>query len=102
MPPMPQISLLPPAPSRRRMPLRSGIALLALVIISALAAPESAQAKSRKNHQNTTSGDAHKKGASKTTYRPSSSEETRAERERRLSRECKGMPNAGACKGYTR
>jgi hypothetical protein len=102
MPLLPQIPLLPPKPSRGRMPLRSGLALLALVIISALAAPESAQAKSRKNHQNTTSGDAHKKGASKTTYRPSSSEETRAERERRLSRECKGMPNAGACKGYTR
>ena len=26
--------------------------------------------------------------------------ETRAERERRLLRECKGRPNAGACSGY--
>ncbi|MDR3452764.1 MAG: hypothetical protein P4L96_08175 [Rhodoferax sp.] len=26
--------------------------------------------------------------------------ETRAERDRRLQRECKGMPNAGACLGY--
>jgi len=28
--------------------------------------------------------------------------ETTAERERRLYRECQGMPNAGACLGYTR
>lgn len=30
----------------------------------------------------------------------SSSEETRAERERRLARECKGRANAGACLGF--
>lgn len=29
------------------------------------------------------------------------SAETTAEREHRLLRECKGMPNAGACLGYT-
>ncbi|MDR0457607.1 MAG: hypothetical protein LBH10_01045 [Burkholderiaceae bacterium] len=27
-------------------------------------------------------------------------QETTTERERRLKRECKGMPNAGACLGY--
>jgi hypothetical protein len=27
-------------------------------------------------------------------------QETTAERERRLKRECKGLPNAGACLGY--
>lgn len=31
----------------------------------------------------------------------SGSEETRAERDRRLFRECKGRPNSGACAGYT-
>ncbi len=31
----------------------------------------------------------------------SSSAETPAERDRRLLRECKGLPNAGACLGYT-
>ncbi|WP_417282863.1 hypothetical protein [Comamonas sp.] len=31
----------------------------------------------------------------------SSSEETPAERDRRLYRECQGRPNAGACAGYT-
>lgn len=30
------------------------------------------------------------------------SEESRQERDRRLSRECKGQVNAGACAGYTR
>lgn len=30
------------------------------------------------------------------------SAESPAERDRRLYRECKGMPNAGACLGYTR
>ena len=29
-----------------------------------------------------------------------SSQETTAERDRRLKRECKGLPNAGACLGY--
>lgn len=28
------------------------------------------------------------------------SEETQAQRDRRLKRECKGRPNAGACLGY--
>lgn len=35
-------------------------------------------------------------------YVKSPSEETAAQRERRLLRECKGRPNAGACLGYTR
>lgn len=32
----------------------------------------------------------------------SSSAETPAQRERRLIRECRGLPNAGACLGYAR
>jgi hypothetical protein len=35
------------------------------------------------------------------THQRSPSEETTAERDRRLYRECRGMPNAGACLGYT-
>ena len=31
---------------------------------------------------------------------PRNNEETRAERERRMLRECRGKPNAGACEGY--
>ena len=38
--------------------------------------------------------------ATKTRYIKSGSEETRAERERRLKRECKGRPNAGMCLGF--
>jgi hypothetical protein len=45
---------------------------------------------------------AKQKTAKKITYQRSASEETPAERDRRLYRECKGMHNAGACRGYTR
>lgn len=38
--------------------------------------------------------------ATKTRYIRSPSEETRAERERRLKRECQGRPNAGMCLGF--
>ena len=31
---------------------------------------------------------------------PSPSEESSAQRDRRLARECRGLPNAGACLGY--
>ena len=40
--------------------------------------------------------------ATKRTAPKSSSEESPAQRDKRLYRECKGMPNAGACLGYTR
>lgn len=43
-----------------------------------------------------------RKGVSKITYQRSPSEETPAQRDKRLKRECKGMHNAGACLGYTR
>ena len=43
-----------------------------------------------------------KKGGLKIKHQRSPSEETSAERDRRLTRECKGAPNAGACLGYTR
>ncbi len=99
---LPQASLSSLRPSVSRISLRPGLALLALVIIGALTAPDGAFAKSRKDHLPNTGQNVQKKGVAKTTYRASSSEETRAERDRRLFRECKGMHNAGACKGYTR
>ena len=40
-----------------------------------------------------------KKGAAP-KFIPSASQENTKERERRLLRECKGRPNAGACAGY--
>lgn len=45
---------------------------------------------------------AKKTGSLKIKHQRSPSEESTAERDRRLYRECKGQPNAGACLGYTR
>lgn len=75
-----------------------GIGLLWCV----LAQPHDAHAKKRTGHKASVSQTAHGKGGSKAAPSRSSSEETRAERERRLLRECRGMHDAGACKGYTR
>lgn len=41
-----------------------------------------------------------KKGSVKIKHQRSPSEEGTAERDRRLYRECRGRPNAGACLGY--
>lgn len=41
-----------------------------------------------------------KKKAAAPKFIPNSSQESARERERRLLRECKGRPNAGACLGY--
>lgn len=41
------------------------------------------------------------KKSTKLKQERTSSEESRSERDRRLYRECKGRPNAGACLGYT-
>lgn len=43
-----------------------------------------------------------KKKPSRVTFVKSSSAETPSERERRLIRECRGRPDAGACLGYAR
>ena len=69
-------------------------ALASVMAVAAVAQAASADtsataAKTAKKHK---SGSAHRIR--------SPSYETTAERERRLARECKGMPNAGACLGY--
>lgn len=46
--------------------------------------------------------EAPKKKPSRVTFVKSSSAETPSERERRLIRECRGRPDAGACLGYAR
>jgi len=38
----------------------------------------------------------------KLTFAPAPSHESAAAREKRLQRECRGRPNAGACLGHTR
>jgi len=41
-----------------------------------------------------------RKPPGKVTFHKSPSEESAAAREKRLKRECKGRPNAGACLGF--
>ncbi|MBL0920141.1 MAG: hypothetical protein IBJ14_15665 [Hydrogenophaga sp.] len=42
-----------------------------------------------------------RKPPAKVTFHKAPSEESAAAREKRLKRECKGRPNAGACLGHT-
>lgn len=74
----------------------------ACVLLAAATAPDTAHAQS---HTNSTTPPESTPGKTKKPIKvkqqKSSSEESRSERDRRLYRECKGLPNAGACKGYT-
>jgi hypothetical protein len=65
-------------------------------------APNAQAAPHKKTTEPAAGAPAKKKGSTKVKQQRSSSEESRAERDRRLSRECKGLPNAGACLGYAR
>ena len=74
-----------------------GLALFLMTV------PMAAQARNTFDSKTaSTTGSTKTKGVRKVTYQRSSSEETRSERDRRMYRECKGMHNAGACRGYTR
>lgn len=74
------------------------IALAALVMAILMTAP--AHAESGKPNKPAATEKAPKKKGSAPKFVNSSSQETTAERDRRLYRECKGRPNAGACSGY--
>ena len=76
--------------------------LAASIALGLIAAPSAALAKRTSDKPATTNAPTKKKGVNKVTYQRSSSEETTAERDRRMYRECKGMHNAGACRVYTR
>lgn len=105
---MPSITLTAPAAQTLPPgPLLLG-ACLAMCLSLCAALPQPAHAASKKtNPSGTTTPSGNKGTASKkkhsarTTHQRSPSEETTAERDRRLYRECRGMPNAGACLGYT-
>lgn len=75
-----------------------------LAMLSALCLPTSAMGAdaSSRSSPKTMKEPAKKKGGLKITHQRSASEETAAARDRRLTRECKGAPNAGACLGYAR
>lgn len=89
----------PPSPRR----LASHIFLTAAIAFTLVGNPGVALAKRPSKDSATASNtSAKKKTVNKVTYQRSTSEETVAQRDRRRSRECKGMHNAGACLGYTR
>jgi len=74
------------------------IALTALILAILMTAP--AHAETGKPKKPAAAETAKKKKGSAPKFVNSSSQETTAERDRRLYRECKGRPNAGACLGY--
>lgn len=80
------------------------ILLATSIALSLLATTSPAHAKPAraKNTTPVTQSSPKKKPVNKVTYQRSASEETTAERDRRMYRECRGMHNAGACRGYTR
>lgn len=94
-----------PAKTRTSQSMKYKHYLLATCILSAVFTTATTNAGTTKTHCNSNSKcnpNAPKKASIKTTTTRSPSEETKAERDRRLYRECKGLPNAGACLGYTR
>ena len=80
---------------------RNTVALLGLALILCMNLPTGAQARAKRYTTSDATGEASPRNAGKTKFYRGS-EETGKERDRRLSRECKGMTNAGACAGYTR
>ena len=79
--------------------------IAALVLAASLYAPDAHAAKRKskaacRDDVQMSRADELRCHATKTRYIKSGSEETRAERERRLKRECKGRPNAGMCLGF--
>jgi hypothetical protein len=92
-------------PTARRPAWPPALLACAALALCLAALPHAAQArgktKSDGDGNTSTNQSAAKKGSVKIKHQRSSSEETRAERDRRLYRECKGLPNAGACAGYT-
>lgn len=76
------------------------IALLVATTLMLASAP-GAKAEPAKKAKQSTAAHAGKPKGTMPKFIPSASQESTKERERRLLRECKGRPNAGACSGYT-
>lgn len=75
-------------------------ASIALTLLTGVGVAQAKGSTYNKTHAAKTSPK--KKSVSKVTYQRSASEETAAEHDRRMFRECRGLHNAGACRGYTR
>ena len=86
----------PTAPTARLRPLLSTLLCACIALCLFGTAPE-AHAARKKTKQDTSAS-----AKTKVKHHRSTSEETTAERDRRMYRECWGRPNAGACLGYTR
>jgi len=96
-------TLFTPAPTgvQTARPLFMLICVGLAVCLATAAHLAQARSKSKDSDAASTSEPARKKGSVKIKHQRSSSEESSAERDRRLYRECKGRPNAGVCLGYT-
>lgn len=98
--------LLPPEFPTRRSFLRTGIACLLPAAVTASAASQNANpppepcARRAKNKATPKKAAQGARGRRSRVTAPRNNEETRAERDRRMLRECRGKPNAGACEGY--
>ncbi len=86
---------------------RLGLFGVLLLAGAAVLAQSPSSAEGRKNRSATADAASLEKSSKKSSQkssapkvRPSGSSETPAERAARLKRECKGLPNAGACTGY--
>ncbi|WP_265653700.1 hypothetical protein [Verminephrobacter aporrectodeae] len=77
--------------------------LAAAMALAVAAASQDAQARSKRADPSAPGGPTQaKKPSAKIKHQRSPSEESSAQRDRRLYRECQGRPNAGACLGYTK
>ncbi|QXL85951.1 hypothetical protein [Comamonas sp. NLF-1-9] len=96
-----------PAPARPRLPapaLRAALRGLTLAIAatSLLALAPGAQGASKNKKAASATHAPAKKRSTRVKPSQNHSGESTAEREKRLYRECQGMPNAGACLGYAK
>lgn len=96
-----------PAPTTSPTLATSRARTLAAVLCALALFAAGADAAARKTKSDT--GDAAQPASTTKTHKPKKAGhvkfekgggETRAERDRRLQRECRGLPNAGACLGY--
>jgi Ni/Co efflux regulator RcnB len=95
---------IPRPTTARTLAIRIGLCTsLALSALAAAPLAHAAAAKKESSADSSASRTAKKKKTSvKIKHHRSASEESPQERDKRLSRECKGAPNAGGCLGYAK
>ena len=88
-------------PAQRTSTLLLALGAVALLLQTATPCHAASGDSSRQASNKSTQPKA-KSRAVKIKHQQNHSGESTAERDRRLYRECQGLPNAGACRGYTR